>query len=171
MKRPSTFALNVKKVQRIWNATLDSRTRATHARLDNKPEDRKGFWHIGDDKAMNPGGFGKVGNNINCRCRFFESINGSRPEIRRGRNPETGENEIFEYKDFDKWAEDNNMTRNKSGKLVQKSKKSPKKSPMKRPSTFALNVKKVQNTRLPKNIAIKGIDSEEYKQWIWENWT
>ena len=104
-------------IVRFWNATLDGRTRASHARLDDKPEDANGMWN---GNVSGPGQFPTVGGNVNCRCSTFESVNGSKPTLRRGRNPVTGENEVFDYKDFDQWAADNDLKRNKSGEYYKK---------------------------------------------------
>ncbi len=105
-------------IVRFWNATFDIWTRASHARLDDKPEDKNGLWHIRLDSARNPGGFNEVGNNVNCRCSTFESVNGSKPSLRRGRNPETGESDIFSYSDYSAWATKNGLTENKFGELI-----------------------------------------------------
>jgi hypothetical protein len=105
------------EVRRVWNATLDMRTRQVHATLDNKEEDNDGGWDTSAGRTTGPGRFGSVGQNVNCRCTTFESINGSRPDLRRGRNPVTGKNEVFDYKSFDEWAEENNVKRKKNGQL------------------------------------------------------
>jgi len=175
-------------VVRVWLATLDTKTRGSHAGLDSQPENKAGGWNIGGDFATAPGGFGLVKNNANCRCTTFESVNGSKPTIRRGRNPATGKNELFEYKDFDKWADGNGLKKNKFGEYYDPKNKPIKKvnpvkvkptktSPVKVkpevkkiPDTFSLNTNKMKNNKLPKDIRLKGIDSKEYKEWIWENW-
>ncbi len=111
------------KIVRYWNAALDSRTRASHARLDDKPEDKNGLWHIGSDSARKPAGFREVGNSVNCRCSTFESVNGSKPTLRRGRNPETGETELFNYKSYEDWTAENGLKENKYGELIPIAKK------------------------------------------------
>ena len=105
------------EVERRWLATLDGKTRSSHAALDNKSEDSKGFFHIGGDRAKGPGGFSKVGNNVRCRCTTYESLNGSEPTLRNGRNPVTGDNEVFAFKDFDTWSKTNGLKTNSTGKL------------------------------------------------------
>jgi len=108
------------EIVRVWLASLDMRTRPVHARLDNKPENEDGIWQTSAGDTRGVGRFGSIGQNINCRCTTYESVNGSEPSIRRGRNPVTGENEVFSFKDFEQWAKDNNVTKNKFGQLVAK---------------------------------------------------
>lgn len=105
-------------VKRVWNAALDNRTRSVHAALDNKEENTNGFFNSSMGPVKGPGQFSTVGQNVNCRCTTFESVNGSRPVLRRGRNPVTGDNEVFDYKDFNKWAKDKGLKYNKFGQLV-----------------------------------------------------
>jgi hypothetical protein len=106
------------EVVRIWNATLDNRTRPAHSKLDDKPENKAGVWESQAGTVSGPGNFNSVGQNVNCRCTTFESVNGSKPTLRRGRNPLTGKNEVFDYKSFDDWAKENGLKENKFGKLV-----------------------------------------------------
>lgn len=93
-------------VMKMWIATLDTRTRDTHAYLDGmkvKPDEE--FVSNDGDSALSPGNFKQASNNINCRCAMGETIDDFSPEIRRGRNPETGENEVFSYMNYDEWAD------------------------------------------------------------------
>jgi SPP1 gp7 family putative phage head morphogenesis protein len=106
--------VNVKK---RWMATLDNRTRGSHARLDGKTIDLKDKFKIGDDSALYPGGFGLVKNNIRCRCTTVEVIDNEGPQIRIGRNPITGKNEVFEWADFGTWAKDKGLTSNLYGEI------------------------------------------------------
>ena len=70
--------------------------------------------------AMTPGTTGVDRFDINDRETVIDIIDGESPKIRRGRNPVTGKNEVFEYKDFDQWAKDNNLTKNYYGQVVAK---------------------------------------------------
>ncbi len=105
-------------IERFWNATLDNRTRPVHGALDNKSENKQGYFESSAGNVRAPGQFSSVGQNVNCRCTTAESVNGSRPTLRRGRNPETGENEVFSYTDFNSWARDNGLKKNKFGQYV-----------------------------------------------------
>ena len=53
-----------------WSAVRDTRTRRTHLRLDGQTRSLKKPFRIPGtaDFAMYPGGFSKVGENVNCRC-------------------------------------------------------------------------------------------------------
>ena len=165
------------EIVRFWGASLDSRTRPVHGALDGKPENKDGYFESRAGKVKAPGQFADAGNNIQCRCTTWESVNGSKPTLRRGRNPETGENEVFDYKDFDQWAKDNGLKKNKFDQYYNqgdKPLKTPKKKPTgskKRPDTFGISLEKMQKNKLPKDVKSAGIDSEKYKQWIWENWS
>lgn len=132
-------------IVRIWDATLDQRTRPTHAALDGKAEDKNGLWHMtvakaGRISASGPGQWPVVGQNVHCRCSTFESVNGSKPTLRRGINIKKYEQEFakakaeglsikqaekkaaanskeaFSYKIFDEWAKENGLVKNKFGK-------------------------------------------------------
>jgi hypothetical protein len=105
-------------IRRIWDATFDNRTRQVHGNLDDKAEDDNGMFHSQAGLVSGPGRFSSVKQNARCRCTTFESVNGSKPTIRRGRNPETGENEVFSYTDFSTWAKNNGLKVNKFGEIV-----------------------------------------------------
>ena len=106
-------------IKKMWSATLDAGTRPVHGHLDgqireiSKPFDMDGY------TVMRPGQFGVAKQDINCRCTTVDIINDTLPTARRGRNPITGENEVFSYKDFNSWAEENGLAYNKSGRLVK----------------------------------------------------
>ena len=108
-------------IRRYWLSTLDNRTRPVHAALDGKAEDDNGYFHSRVGLVRGPGQFPMVGQNVHCRCTTYESINGSSPQIRLGRNPQTEKNEAFNYKDFEQWAKDNNLKKNKFGQYYEKS--------------------------------------------------
>ena len=113
-------------ITRTWLATLDSGTRPAHARMDGKTTTiDKPFKFPEGWTAMYPGTI-RTGNykldasqNIGCRCTTFETVGEFVPTARRGRNPVTGEDEVFEYKQFDKWAEGHGLERNKYGQLYK----------------------------------------------------
>ena len=105
-------------VVRVWSASLDRRTRPEHANLDGKKENKDGFFDSSYGPIKGPGLFPTVGQNVNCRCTTWESVDGSSPALRRGRSPITGENEVFEYKDFKQWATENGLKTNKYGQMI-----------------------------------------------------
>lgn len=103
---------------KLWIATLDIATRAAHARLDGQKVKPDEYFRIGEDKALSPGNFSLVKNNANCRCSIGQTIGDWSPKARRGRNPVTGKNEVFGFKNFDQWREDNNLIKNKYGEIL-----------------------------------------------------
>jgi len=105
-------------IKRKWLATLDNRTRHNHAALDGKTVEIGEYFKIAGDQALYPGGFNLAKNSINCRCRVIDVIEGAEPKLRTGRNPITEENETFSFKNFDQWAKENNLKRNKFGELL-----------------------------------------------------
>lgn len=107
------------KIQKQWMCSLDDKTRSAHAHLDGKCINIDKKFKIGDDSALYPGGFGKVKNNINCRCTTIDIINDTQPELRHGTNPTSGEKEIFSFRDFDAWRKDNGLSVNKHGEIYE----------------------------------------------------
>lgn len=89
--------------RRQWVATLDSRTRDSHAQLDGTFEDENGLWHINGDSARYPGDFTDPANSIFCRCTAIDVIEGLEPTVRRGINPLTGKSDILSYQTYDEW--------------------------------------------------------------------
>lgn len=55
-------------VVKQWCATLDSRTRKTHRRLDGQVRELDEPFEIDGKQAMYPHGFGRPEEDINCRC-------------------------------------------------------------------------------------------------------
>jgi hypothetical protein len=106
------------KARRMWVASLDDKTRQTHASLDGKYEDDDGYFHSGGYKAIAPGHFGVASLDINCRCSAVLVVEDTPPELRRGRDPATGKTDIISWTSFDQWAKDNGMVWRK-GKLVK----------------------------------------------------
>lgn len=102
-------------IKKMWIATLDTKTRPQHAHLDGVKLNLDEYYKIGADRALMPGGFNQASLNINCRCTHVDIVNDIDPQIRRGRNPITGENEVFEFKTYDQWAKDNGLKQNKQG--------------------------------------------------------
>lgn len=108
------------KITRMWDASLDGRTRPAHGRADGQKVAYDKPFTVAGDKLMYPGdSAGKVGNIVNCRGTTVDLVDDWMPEARRGFNPVTGKNDVFDYKDFNQWAEDNNLTRNKYGQLYK----------------------------------------------------
>lgn len=103
------------EIERQWLASLDSRTRQTHASADGQKEDSKGLFHVGGAVGSYPGNMSTAKESVNCRCTTIDIIDGVEPELRRARSPVTGETDIISYKDFNTWADDNNLKWTKKG--------------------------------------------------------
>ena len=88
-------------VKRKWIATLDGRTRESHAALDGKFCDEEGYWHIGDDKGRYPGNFSKAENVIHCRCSVVDVIDEG-PQLRRAKGSED-----FSWRNYEQWKKQN----------------------------------------------------------------
>lgn len=86
------------QLSRIWDASLDTRTRNSHARLDGKPESE---WRLGGVKPEYPGDPRLAPeHSINCRCTATDVVEGFEPKVRR-----TREDGIKPYQTFGAWAE------------------------------------------------------------------
>jgi len=104
------------RIQKMWDATLDSATRPAHGAADGQKRNPEEPFIVNGESLMFPGdSAGSVGNIVNERCTTTDIVDGMMPTERRGRNPVTGENEVFGYKNYDQWAKDNGLSKNKYG--------------------------------------------------------
>lgn len=55
-------------VVKMWDATLDGKTRTTHRHLDGQIREIDEDFEVGGMKAKAPGYFGRAAEDINCRC-------------------------------------------------------------------------------------------------------
>ena len=91
------------KVRKEWLATLDGRTRHSHAMLDGKVVDKDKKFENG---CMFPGDpNGPAAEVYNCRCTLIAVVDGVETSNaqRRVRNPETGKNEIVSDMTYKEW--------------------------------------------------------------------
>lgn len=91
------------KLRKEWLATLDGRTRHTHAKLDGQTaaldeEFPNGCRYPGDPE-------GPAAEVYNCRCTLVAAIDGvdTSDSLRRARNPWTGESEFVPDMTFSQW--------------------------------------------------------------------
>lgn len=56
------------RVVKQWDATMDSRTRRTHAKLDGQIRELEDYFEVDGMRALYPSSFGIAGQDINCRC-------------------------------------------------------------------------------------------------------
>lgn len=92
------------KCRKEWMATLDGRTRHSHAMLDGEVVDNDKKFSNGCRFPGDPQG--RPEEIYNCRCTLVSVIAGidtSRGQ-RRARNPETGEIELIESMTYAEWA-------------------------------------------------------------------
>jgi hypothetical protein len=103
-------------VSRVWDATLDTRTREQSEQMDGQKEDEDGLFHYPNGATGRyPGDSGVAEYDINERCTANTLLNGENPDLRRVRNPETGKTEVVSYQNFGEYAKENNLTRSKYG--------------------------------------------------------
>lgn len=107
----------------LWReivSVFDDRTRAQSARVDGKiDKDGSGFLYPDGIYYQVPGATGVPAYDINDREKVVTVIPGLEAESqRRGRNPLTGKNEVFSYKDFPEWAKEHGLKKNKYGELM-----------------------------------------------------
>lgn len=92
------------KCRKQWMATLDGRTRHSHAMLDGEIADNDKKFSNGCRFPGDPNG--PPSEIYNCRCTLvsvIEGIDASKGQ-RRARNPETGQNDLIENMTYAEWA-------------------------------------------------------------------
>lgn len=89
------------EVQKMWQATLDNRTRDTHQELDGQVAGENGLFEIDGYTAEAPGMFGVPELDINCRCSMNYVIDGLTPTKRRDNESD----ELIEYQNYKQWKE------------------------------------------------------------------
>ena len=92
------------KCRKQWMATLDGRTRHSHAMLDGEIVDNDKKFSNGCRYPGDPNG--PPSEIYNCRCTLVSEIEGIDTSgcKRRARNPETGRNELIENMSYAEWA-------------------------------------------------------------------
>lgn len=93
------------KCRKEWMATLDGRTRHSHAMLDGEVVDNDKKFSNGCRFPGDPNG--APAEIYNCRCTLVSVIEGidTSKGQRRARNPETGQNDLIENMTYAEWAE------------------------------------------------------------------
>ena len=92
------------KCRKQWMATLDGRTRHSHAMLDGEIVDNDKKFSNGCRFPGDPNG--PPSEIYNCRCTLVSEIEGidTSGGKRRARDPETGRNELIENMTYAEWA-------------------------------------------------------------------
>ena len=69
---------------KMWDATIDDKTRAMHQQMDGVMADKDGVFHLPDGATgPAPRMTGSARNDISCRCSALTIINGQKPTERR----------------------------------------------------------------------------------------
>ena len=95
------------KLKKEWLATLDGRTRHSHAMLDGQTVDIDKPFKVDGEEIMFPGDTSAPGYLVyNCRCTVIAAVDGvdTSNAKRRVRNPETGKNELVSDMTYSEWA-------------------------------------------------------------------
>ena len=95
------------KLKKCWLATLDGRTRHSHAMLDGQTADIDKPFKVDGEEIMFPGDTSAPGYLVyNCRCTLIAAVDGidTSNAKRRVRNPETGKNELVSDMTYGEWA-------------------------------------------------------------------
>lgn len=88
------------KTTRIWIATLDNKTRDTHASLDGIEADENGLFTTNSGSTgEGPGLFGVPEEDINCRCSIGVQIGGLKPSFRKDNESKL----MIPYKTYQEW--------------------------------------------------------------------
>lgn len=96
-------ARNGVEVKKQWVATLDGRTRDTHASVDGQIVEKDEKFEVNGTQMDRPGDTSAPAKEVvNCRCTMIGVI----PEIDYDQRRITKTNELSEYKTFDEWRKD-----------------------------------------------------------------
>nr|MDH3092728.1 phage minor head protein [Bacillus velezensis] len=91
-------------LKKMWNATLDLKTRAGHRKLDGKTIERNGlFKSIYGGVGPAPGHMNNAKDDINCRCTITFTVNGVLPDTRRAREGGAGAGQTIPYQTYEEW--------------------------------------------------------------------
>lgn len=89
-------------MKKMWDSTLDTRTRIGHRKLDGKVVPFNGvFKSIYGGVGVAPGFMHNPKDDINCRCSIIFLVNGQKPEVRRSKI--AGKNVVIPYMTYEEW--------------------------------------------------------------------
>lgn len=89
-------------LKKMWDSTLDTRTRIGHRKLDGKVVPFNGvFKSIYGGVGIAPRLMHNPKDDINCRCTIIFLVNGQKPEIKVSRID--GKNTIIPYMTYEEW--------------------------------------------------------------------
>ncbi|MBM6846068.1 MULTISPECIES: phage minor head protein [Bacillus] len=89
-------------LKKMWDSTLDTRTRIGHRKLDGKVVPLDGvFKSIYGGVGKAPGHMHMAKDDVNCRCSIIFLVNGRKPEMRASRFK--GKNVVIPYMTYEEW--------------------------------------------------------------------
>lgn len=95
------------KLKKRWMATLDNRTRHTHAVLDGQEQDNDKPFEVAGYEIMYPGDPNAAPEMVyNCRCTMISEVEDAPlppNPLRRARDPETGESVVISDMTYAQW--------------------------------------------------------------------
>lgn len=99
-------------LNRVWVATLDDRTRPSHADMDGKEAGEDGLFDTPWGAVEGPGE-GPAEEVINCRCRVISEIEGFEPTVQRVRDEG-----LQPVQTYNEWASERGITENRYGAKI-----------------------------------------------------
>lgn len=94
------------EIRKVWDSTMDSRTRPTHVSLDGQIREVEEEFEVGGKKAMYPGGFGRPEEDCNCRCCLLQkSLSALNEEEYTKMNGDTNELVKIEAESYNEFKE------------------------------------------------------------------
>lgn len=107
-------------IRRQMLSALDIRTREQSGNMDGQIATSEGFLYPDGNRYLIPGNTGNPSWDINDRETVLDLVGDFKQGTRSGKNPITNKSEIMSFKSFNEWMEDNDLTRNKSGIIINK---------------------------------------------------
>jgi len=92
------------EMYKVWDATLDGKTRPSHQALDQQKVEVNEDFEIEGATAPAPGMFGVAALDINCRCALRHELKGYAPEKRYAREVEGQRGKIIPYTNYKDWV-------------------------------------------------------------------
>jgi len=89
-------------MEKMWDSTLDRKTREWHQKLDGKVIGKDENFKTDKGIGPAPGMMNSASDDINCRCTVLYLVNGNKPSVRRERL-EDGKTAIIPYMNYEDW--------------------------------------------------------------------
>ncbi len=105
-------------VEKQWSATLDNRTRHSHANTDGQIRKKDQNFNVNGAEGQAPRLISSAKENINCRCKAVVIVDGVEPTQRTARDPDTNESYLIDFVKMPEWMKMNGLKYNKSGRIV-----------------------------------------------------